>query len=270
MITFPNAKINLGLQVLSRRGDGYHNILTCFYPVPFYDILEMIPATDGVFRFTLTGIHIEGRRDDNLCIKALRILGSDREVPAVHMHLHKQIPTGAGLGGGSSDAACTLILANNLFGLNFSDAMLESIALQLGSDCPFFIMNRPVIATGRGEKMEPADISLRGMTMLLFRPSFRISTHEAYGHITPEDNRLSLSVSLQQPVEQWKGNVENDFEHYVLGHYAEAKKIKKLLFDSGAVFAQMTGSGSVFYGLFRSKPVLPEYLKTRLIYSCTL
>lgn len=267
MISYPNAKINLGLLVRRHRDDGYHAIETVMMPAPLHDILEVIESADGQSSFSTSGLLVAGAPGDNLCIKAVSLLRSGYSFPALKLHLHKMIPMGAGLGGGSSDGAFTLKMVNELINLGISDAELGNLALQLGSDCPFFIRNDTVMAEGRGEVLTPIDLSLKGSYLVMVLPSFSISTREAYAGIVADDSRAHLRERIGEPRELWKENLHNDFEVYVLGRYPEAARIKDLLYGSGAFFAQMTGSGSVFYALYTHQPKLPEDLPGQLIYA---
>lgn len=267
MITYPNAKINLGLHVLNKRSDGYHNIETVMVPIPLCDILEIEESSNGHFSFTATGIAIDGEEGSNLCVKAYEVMRKKYSIPAVRIHLHKIIPTGAGLGGGSSDGAFTIKMTDRIFNLGLSDQELEGTALTLGSDCPFFIRNEPVVALGRGEQMEPMPLDIRGLRLVLVKPSFSISTSEAYMRVSPQENRKSLKYSLSLPVESWKGHIVNDFEEYVTADYPEAEQIKRELYLSGALYVQMTGSGSVYFGLFGREPELTAFIKSREIYN---
>ncbi len=251
MITYPISKINIGLQVTGKRADGFHNLQTIFYPVQLRDALEVIEADHDEFQ--LSGLDVEGDPGKNLVIQAYELIKAGYKVPPVRIHLHKNIPTGAGLGGGSSDAACMLVLLNDLFRLKISMAKLMKYALMLGSDCPFFIQGKPVFATGRGEIMEEVNINLQDYFLILVKPPVHISTAEAYQNITPQGSRLSLKGLIGFPVNRWKGNILNQFEKYVFEKYPEVGQIKQTLYDQGASFALMSGSGSSVYGLFRSE-----------------
>lgn len=251
MITYPISKINIGLQVTGKRADGFHNLQTIFYPVQLRDALEVIEADHDEFH--LSGLDVEGDPVNNLVVRACGLIRADYQIPPVHVHLHKNIPTGAGLGGGSSDAAGMLILLNELFRLKISQTKLMKYALKLGSDCPFFIQGKPVFATGRGEVMEEVNINLQDYFLILVKPPVHISTAEAYQHVNPQGSRLSLKGLIGFPVGKWKGNIQNQFEKYVFGKYPEVGQIKQTLYDQGASFALMSGSGSSVYGLFRSE-----------------
>jgi len=246
MIVYPNAKINIGLNVLEKRADGYHEISSVFYPVKeLVDILEIIPGED--FSFSSSGIAIPG--NSNICAKAYDLLKADFGIENVQIHLHKQIPIGAGLGGGSADGAFTLKALNELFDLKLSNTELEKYALQLGADCPFFIENTQKYVTGKGEKMNEIDLDLSAYELKFIFPELHISTAEAYGGVIlkyPETNLLDL---MSKPIENWKGEVKNDFEISAFEKYPELEKMKEKLYADGAIYASMTGSGSVLYGV---------------------
>jgi 4-diphosphocytidyl-2-C-methyl-D-erythritol kinase len=256
VIVFPNCKINLGLHILQKREDGFHDLETVFYPIPLQDGLEIIqnptPTTD--VEFSISGNKIDGDLSDNICIKAYHLLKTDfRELPAVKMHLHKTIPSGAGLGGGSADGAFTLLLLNKKFNLGLSEAQLIGYALQLGSDCPFFIKNKPCIAKGRGEKMQEVEISLSAYKIILINPGIHISTVWAFSQIKPYSERRSLIEIIQLSVSEWKEHLTNDFEEVAMKEYPELKNLKENLYSAGAVYAAMSGSGSTFYGIFHKE-----------------
>jgi len=253
MICFPNAKINIGLHVTGKRDDGFHNIETLFYPVQLSDILEIIPLTEkdpDCKLFENTGIHIETDPSDNLCVRAWRELNKVRPLPEVKIHLHKVIPHGAGLGGGSSDAAFTLKALNGMFNLNMTDPELASIAAVIGSDCPFFIYNRPMMATGRGEILKPSGINLTGFKIIIVHPGVGVSTSWAYSRIKVRNRPGSLPEIMATDPSKWQGRVINDFESAVFEAYPVIREIRQKLISSGAFYASMTGSGSAVYGLF--------------------
>lgn len=255
MLGFPNCKINLGLQITNRRPDGYHNLLSCFYPVGWSDVLEIIrddSLTDRV-RFTATGIPIPGA-GDNLCRKAYDALRADFDLPNVRMHLHKLVPIGAGLGGGSADAALTLKQLNGLFGLGLSLAQLENYARPLGADCAFFIQNRPMYCVEKGDVFEEINVDLSGYCIVLVYPDLAISTAEAYAGIRPRQPDVSLRTLLEAPIAQWRGTVHNDFEDSLFPRYPVLAEIKAQLYELGAVYAAMSGSGSTVFGLFSGEP----------------
>lgn len=254
MITFPNAKINIGLNILSKREDGYHNLQTIFYPVGIKDALEIINAGEQqqeVVAFTGSGLPVQGRAEDNLCIKAFYLLQKDfPQLTAVKMHLHKTIPMGAGMGGGSADAAFALQLLNDKFKLNLSLQELVNYALQLGSDCPFFLLNQPCYATGRGEIMEPVSADLSVFQILIINPGIHINTAKAFSQIETGKNTTDLRTLVAQPIDQWRHTVVNDFESSVFAQYPNIADIKDELYRSGALYASMSGSGSTVYGIF--------------------
>jgi 4-diphosphocytidyl-2-C-methyl-D-erythritol kinase len=248
MVVFPPCKINLGLNVISKRPDGFHNIETCFYPLSLTDILEAIPAP--AFSFSQTGLSLGGNGSDNLCVQAYQLLSRDYVIPPVALHLHKVIPAGAGLGGGSSDAAYTLRLLNDLFKLGISNATLHYYAVRLGSDCAFFLQNGPMLGQGKGEMLTPLSLSLKGYTIILVKPEVHIATAEAYRAVTPRAPEKAIDDVLQLDIGQWKNSLVNDFEVSVFQKYPEIKKIKDTLYEQGAVYAAMSGSGSAVYGIF--------------------
>lgn len=261
MLVFPNAKINLGLHITGKRADGYHELATVFYPVLLKDMLEIIqadthttnhePTNNSNIIFTTTGLAIPGEPEKNLCVKAYHLLKKDfPELPAIKMHLHKIIPMGAGLGGGSADGAFALQLINQKFQLNLSDQQLIVYAAQLGSDCPFFILNKPCFATGRGELLEPINLDLSNYQFVLVNPHLHISTKWAFEQLIPSKPLIDLRSIVQQPVENWKGNLFNDFEAPIIKHHPEIQSIKDNLYESGAIYASMTGSGSTVFGIF--------------------
>lgn len=255
MVSFPNCKINLGLNIIRKRADGYHDLETVFYPIPVNDVLEIITAekstTTNQVEFSYSGLSIDGDTQNNLCIKAYKLLKNDfPQLPAIKMHLHKAIPIGAGLGGGSANAAFTLKLLNNKFNLSLSTNQLINYALQLGSDCPFFIMNKPCFATGRGEILEETTLDLSNYTILAVNPGIHINTGWAFSQITPISPVNSLKEIIKQPVAKWKNNLANDFEEPVLKTYSQLRDLKETLYNAGAIYASMSGSGSTFYGIF--------------------
>jgi 4-diphosphocytidyl-2-C-methyl-D-erythritol kinase len=254
MICFPNAKINLGLSITAKRKDGYHDIETCMIPVPLHDALEMIPAKKTIF--DISGLQVPGNIQDNLIFKAHKLLLKDfNDLPPVHIHLHKNIPMGAGLGGGSADAAFALTLMNRMFELHLEDWFLEDYAAQLGSDCAFFIENTPKIATGRGEILEQVDLNLSGDYLVLIKPDVHISTQEAYAGVKPKAPNHPLKQVLGDK-SMWKESLTNDFEASIFPRFPELEDIKSKLYDMGAYYAAMSGSGSTLFGLFSNKPNL--------------
>lgn len=251
MLAFPPCKLNLGLHVTRKRVDGYHDIETCFYPVPFTDVLEVIVSDQ--FAFSSTGVVVPGRMENNLCVKAFELLKQDHDLTSVQIHLHKIIPTGAGLGGGSSDAAYTLRLLNQVFDLNLSHEQLMQYAAKLGSDCAFFIGDQPMIGEGRGEVLHEISLSLKGKYLVLIKPDLEVSTAAAYAGIIPRTPNMSIAEILtQHPISQWKGMLVNDFEVSVFQKFPVLKQIKESLYDAGAIYACMSGSGSTVFGLFET------------------
>jgi 4-diphosphocytidyl-2-C-methyl-D-erythritol kinase len=255
MVVFPNAKINLGLNVVERRPDGYHNIETVFYPVGLSDVLDVEPSeTCTDYSFSASGIELGGDPEDNLIVKAYRLLRSEYQFPAVDISLVKQIPFGAGLGGGSSDAAFMLKALNESFDLKITVKKLEKLAARLGADCPVFIQNKPVFATGIGNVFTPIDLSLKGYFLLLVKPDIHVSTPEAYSLVIPEKPHLSLVELIQKPLQDWKNTIKNDFEKSVFSNHPEIELIKNAMYKIGALYASMSGSGSSVYGLFEFIP----------------
>ena len=252
MISFPNAKINLGLHVVERRSDGYHNLESLFYPVELCDILEVIPGER--FGFQSTGLTIEGPEEEHLVVRAWRLLQKRFDLPPVRIHLHKVIPIGAGLGGGSSDGAFMLKMANDLFMLGMTEAKLEEMAAALGADCPFFIGNRAALATGTGNILQPVDLDLSGYKIVIVKPPLAVSTGMAYKVVTPRRPDHTVAEVVTRPVEEWKELLVNDFEEHVFAMFPEIGTIREELFRLGAVYASMSGSGSSVYGLFREIP----------------
>lgn len=255
MILFPNCKINLGLRILSKRNDGYHNIQTVMYPVPILDILEIVPNKKGKFsEISFSGLEIPGDGKENLCMRAYNLLDQDFNLDPVLIHLHKIIPTGGGLGGGSADATYTLILLNDIFGLKLSNEKIAEYAAKLGSDCPFFVNGGAQLAKGRGEILKPINLDLSGYHLLIYNVGLHISTREAYANVVPQDDGQNLMFDLSQPIEKWKNIIVNDFEKGVFKTYPKLKKTKQQLYDLGAKYAAMSGSGSTMFGLFENKP----------------
>ncbi len=250
MITFPNAKINVGLHIVSRRTDGYHNLETLFYPIGITDVLEIVPASTGNTTLSVTGIAVDGDIERNLVMRAYRLLQSQYDIPAVEMHLHKVIPFGAGLGGGSADAAFALRMLRDIFSLPLTDDELAVQAARLGADCPFFIYNRPLIATGIGDCFSPVTFSLRGKHIVLIKPPVAVSTAEAYAHVTPATPAVSLAEKVAAPLPLWRDSVVNDFEKSVFPAHPRIAAIKQQLYELGAEYASMSGSGSSVFGIF--------------------
>lgn len=253
MISFPNAKINIGLNVLNKRPDGYHNIESLFYPIPLQDVLEIIP-TDGEFEFSDSGIVLDCNIEDNIVVKAFRLMQEQYKLPNVRIHLHKNIPFGAGLGGGSSDAAFALKMINEMFDLQLAEEQLIEYSLRLGADCAFFIKNKPQIVGGIGDVFSETDIDLKGKYILLVKPDIVVPTPLAYKYVVPQKPAVKLEENLTLPFCEWKEVVRNDFEVSVFKQYLDLLEIKEALYKSGAVYAAMSGSGSSIFGIFEKKP----------------
>jgi 4-diphosphocytidyl-2-C-methyl-D-erythritol kinase len=259
MLLFPNAKINLGLSVTGRRPDGYHNLLTVFYPVGLCDILEFVEdpvLPHGQCHLTITGTEIEGDPVNNLCSRAYSLLHEDYDLPGVKAHLHKIIPVGAGLGGGSADAAFMLSGIRSLFDLPIPNGRLESYASRLGSDCAFFIRNRPVAAGERGNKFRDLQLSMDNYYLALICPPVHIRTSEAYARVTPAVPARTPEMIVQLPLNEWKGELKNDFEKSVFLLYPGIEKIKNTLYSLDALYASMSGSGSSVFGIFSEMPFI--------------
>ena len=265
MIIFPVAKINLGLNVVERRSDGYHNLETVFMPLPgLCDALE-VTVMDEQFPSSVecdlkvTNIAIEGDEQKNLVVKAYRLLKEEfPDLPRVHAHLYKAIPTQAGMGGGSSDCAAMLTLLNTMFGLGLTEQQLIDRAARLGADCPFFIMGRPAYAEGIGERLQPVELSVSSMSIVVVRPDIPVPTREAFSLITPHYPKKNCREVVRQPIESWRDDLVNDFEASVFALHPEIGAIKERLYQLGAVYAAMSGSGSAVFGFFRELPSLEE------------
>lgn len=257
MITFPIAKINLGLNVVSRRTDGYHNLQTVFYPVPIMDALEIYPMADGFpssvdCDLKVTNISIDGDEQRNLVVRAYRMLAEHYTLPRIHAHLYKGIPTQAGMGGGSSDCAYMIRLLNEAFSLGLTNKEMIGYAARLGADCPFFILSRPAYAEGIGEQLQPIELNLSGWHIAVVRPDIPVSTAEAFSLITPQQPATCCRDIVCLPIETWRDCLTNDFEKSVFALHPEIGRIKEQLYDMGAIYAAMSGSGSSVFGLFRS------------------
>jgi 4-diphosphocytidyl-2-C-methyl-D-erythritol kinase len=254
MISFPNAKINIGLHVAGKRGDGYHNIETIFYPIQVNDVLEIISAEE--FKFSISGLSVKSDTNDNLCVKSYWLLKNDfPQLPSVNIFLHKAIPIGAGLGGGSADGAFMLLLLNKKFQLGLSTNQLLGYALRLGSDCPFFIINKPCFASGRGEILEQVELNLSAYSFLLVHPNIHINTAWAFSKVKISKKNKSVKEIISQPFFAWKEELKNDFEEPVFANYPQLKMIKEKLYNAGALYASMTGSGSAFFGIFEKNNI---------------
>jgi len=255
MVVFPNAKINLGLNILNKREDGYHNLETIFLPIPVKDVLEIIPSVR--FEFTSSGNIIDVKPEENICTEAYQILKKGYpELPPVKIHLHKATPLGAGLGGGSADGSFTLNLLSKIFGLKLSTNQLINYALQLGSDCPFFIHNAPCLASGRGEILEKINLDLSGYKIVVINPGIHISTSWAFTQLTPSNPAKSIRDIIHQPINTWKNELKNDFEEPVFKQHPEISSIKEELYNKGAIYASMSGSGSSVYGIYNKEETI--------------
>jgi 4-diphosphocytidyl-2-C-methyl-D-erythritol kinase len=252
MIVFPNAKINLGLNIISRRSDGYHDLETVYYPLPFTDALEM--AETGEAGLTVSGIQVDANPNDNLVLKTYNLVKRDFSLPPVMFHLHKVIPPGRGLGGGSSDAAFTLKMINDYFNLGLNHDVLSGYASLIGADCPFFIENRPVFAESTGDILTPLSIDISDYHIVVLDPGCFVSTGEAYENVVPARPSFCLRELAGIPVEQWKDLVVNDFENTIFEKFPVINDCKEKLYDLGALYASMSGSGSSVYGIFRQFP----------------
>lgn len=261
MITYPNCKINLGLYILEKRPDKYHNLETVFYPIPLSDILEIIenkdPENSPSFPLSTSGLKIQGTTSSNLCVKAYKLLKKDfPKMPWVRVHIHKIIPIGAGLGGGSSNGAFALKMYNQLFNLQLTDEKLMEYAAVLGSDCPFFIMNQPCHAVGRGEVLQKIELNLSAYKFVVVNPGIYVNTGDAFRDIVPGYPEKPLLETIQLPPEEWKTQLVNDFEKTLFIKHPEIAAVKDRLYEAGAVYASMSGSGSTVYGLFHKSSTI--------------
>lgn len=255
MLCFPYAKINIGLNVIRKRPDGYHDIETVFYPIPLHDNLELRrdDKETAPYSLHLAGNSVDCPPEENLIVRVFRSLQEEFALPSASIHLYKRIPSGAGLGGGSSDAAFMIKAVNEEFGLNLSEKEMENRIAPFGADCPFFVRCRPVYATGTGNIMSPLPLSLKGWVLVLVKPAVSVSTREAYAGLTPHESDYDLRAMMACPVEQWRGTVRNDFEESVFKLHPRIAAIKSTLYDMGAVYASMSGSGSTVFALFRHR-----------------
>ncbi|WP_461452980.1 4-(cytidine 5'-diphospho)-2-C-methyl-D-erythritol kinase [Mucilaginibacter sp.] len=254
MVIFPNAKINIGLNIIERRADGYHNLETVFYPVKINDVLEITPADE--LSFESSGLEIPGRLEDNLCIKAYHLMKKDHDLPPVKIHLHKNIPIGAGLGGGSSDAAFFIKLMDQQFGLKLSIDQMQNYARKLGADCAFFIESKPVFAFELGDEFEIIRLDLSKYKIVLVMPPAHVSTAEAYRGVKPAPIKTTLYELIDLPVSQWKKYIKNDFEESIFKNHIMIRGVKAALYEAGALFASMSGSGASVFGIFETTPDL--------------
>lgn len=257
MVTFPPCKINLGLNIIAKRPDGFHDIETCFYPIPWTDILEIIPSEE--LKFNLSGVAIPGQVKENICLKAYTLLANDFDLPPVQIHVHKVLPTGAGLGGGSSDAAFVLRSLNEIFKLDLTQEKLVGYAAALGSDCAFFMQEHAMFGTGRGEILSPTKVSLHGKFIVLVKPDIHVATADAYAGVLPRKPSKSVQEIVEQvPMSEWKNFLVNDFEESVFRNFPAIRVLKDKLYQAGAIYASMSGSGSSVFGIFNQ----PQDLKS--------
>lgn len=257
MISFPHCKVNLGLHVTERRNDGFHNLETIFYPVKWTDILELTEGGKNDFNLNISGLDISGDLQNNLLYKAWAIVNTEHPLPPITVHLHKILPMGAGLGGGSSDAAFMLKMLNQHFKLSISTSKLTEMAAKLGSDCAFFIEETPKLATGRGEILSPISVDLSPYSIVIVMPPTTVGTAEAYSWITPKQPKASLKSIIEMPISEWKNHLINDFEEPVMQHRPIIREVKNYLYEKGAIYASMSGSGAAVFGIF-NKNKKPE------------
>ena len=252
MIVFPNAKINIGLNIIEKRNDGFHNLESIFYPVnDLFDVLEVVKNSENQLKFSTSGIKIPGDFSTNLCVKAYQLLQQDFSISAVKIHLHKVIPIGAGLGGGSADAAFMLKMLNELFELNLTNNQLISYAKKLGSDCAFFINNKPVYAFHKGDDFEDVALDLSSYEIKIAYPNIHIATAEAYRGVIAKKSTTNLKTLIQTSIQTWKSTLKNDFEASIFLNFPKIEKAKNDMYQKGALYASMTGSGSAVYGIFK-------------------
>jgi 4-diphosphocytidyl-2-C-methyl-D-erythritol kinase len=269
MVIFPKAKINIGLRIIEKRPDGFHNLQTIFYPVCLSDAIEFIVPDISLHEDVLqvTGIMTGQDPASNLIMKAIKRMRESSNVPFLKVHLHKAIPLGAGLGGGSSDAACVIKSLNRHFNLGLSDEDLKKIALELGSDCPFFIDSLPAYGEGRGDHLMSINPLSEGYHLVMVNPGIHINTKDAYSNCIPKLPETNLKELYNLEITEWKDLIINDFEEYIFRVFPQIADLKKSLYDMGAIYSSMSGSGSTVYGIFKIKPVIPSFLKSQVIYS---
>lgn len=270
MLLLPNCKINIGLNIVSKRPDGYHNLETVFFPIPLRDNLEFkeIENEDMPYRLVSGGVPIEGKPEDNLIVKVYLDMKAEFNLPALELSLYKNIPMGAGLGGGSSDAAAMMKGLNEAYNLQLSTEDMEKRLAKFGADCPFFVRNKPAYATGIGDELTNCNVSLKDKFIVLVKPDVFVSTKEAYAHVTPKLPAIPLAEAIKLPIETWKEQIVNDFEQSVFPFHPELPAIKQTLYDMGAVFASMSGSGSTMYGIFnRPTPEANEVFDKCFVYT---
>jgi 4-diphosphocytidyl-2-C-methyl-D-erythritol kinase len=278
MISFPNGKINIGLTVLDKREDGFHNIESIFYPVNWLDALEIISSSK--FNFQTSGIEINGPGENNLCVKAYRFLQQEFDLPPINIYLLKNIPLGAGLGGGSSDAAFLLKMMNEFFELKLPHEKLLQLSGSIGSDCAFFVDNKPSLVSGKGEVQQPVDLSLAGYFVVLVYPGIQVDTSTAYRKLDLQRSEkiqhetfpssIALAEIIKQPIASWKEQVLNEFEPIIFTDFPKLAVLKDQLYQSGALYASLSGSGSTIYGIYKEKPTLPYFPPDYLVFSGVL
>ncbi|WP_372641284.1 4-(cytidine 5'-diphospho)-2-C-methyl-D-erythritol kinase [Ancylomarina sp.] len=263
MLTYSNAKINIGLNIVEKRRDGFHNIETIFFPIGMRDAIEIVDSkSDSPYTFSTSGIPINIDAKDNIVVKAYELIKAKYNFPAQNIHLHKNIPFGAGLGGGSANAAYMIKLLNQKFNLEMSDEEMEDEVRILGSDCAFFIKNKPAFANEKGDRLTAIDLDLSDYHILLIKPDIHISTPEAYANIKPQKPEISLKELIKQPIETWKSTIINDFEESIFPKHPLLTEIKSQLYQQGAIYASMSGSGSSMFGIFNNEPsILAEWKK---------
>ena len=270
MVVFPKCKINLGLNVIEKRIDGYHNIESVFYPINLCDVLEVIEdkTKKETISISISGIEIEGNVEDNLCYKAYHILQKNYDLPGIKLFLHKSIPTGAGLGGGSSDGAMTIVILNQLFNLEMSVIEMDNYALQLGSDCAFFIESEPCFVQGRGEDLLKINNILKDLFLVVINPGIHVKTSNAYSNLQPKkaENKI-FDIVTKSPIDKWKDMLRNDFEPYVFEFHPAVKTIKEKLYAHGAIYSSMSGSGSSVYGIFEKETDLKNIFQNYFYWS---
>ncbi|MFK7787754.1 MAG: 4-(cytidine 5'-diphospho)-2-C-methyl-D-erythritol kinase [Crocinitomicaceae bacterium] len=254
MILFPPAKINLGLKVLKKREDGFHEIDTCMVAIPLTDVLEIIPSETFIFK--QTGLTVDGDQESNLCVKAFRLFQDGYDIPNAYIHLRKQLPMGAGLGGGSADASYVLKGLNAIFDKGLTDDQLREMASELGSDCPFFISDSVQLGRGRGTELTPFDLDLSGYFLKVINPEIHVGTKEAYAGITFSGELNGVEEVLKKPIAEWKDLLKNDFEPSIFKNYPVIEELKHQLYQEGAVYASMSGSGSTVFGIFEERPII--------------
>ncbi|KOY85143.1 4-diphosphocytidyl-2C-methyl-D-erythritol kinase [bacterium 336/3] len=269
MLSFPHAKINIGLYITEKRNDGFHNLESCFYPVGWSDVLEVLPSENNYLK--ISGLQVDGDTSENLCMKALNLLSRDHFIPATSMFLHKVIPMGAGLGGGSADAAFTIKLINQLYNLGLETSQMQEYARLLGSDCAFFIESKPLYCYEKGDKFKDIKLDLKGKYLVLVYPNIHISTKEAYSGVKPQPLSFDLKNFLEtNPLNKWKNIIKNDFETHLFEKYPKLSEIKEYLYKQGAIYASMSGSGSTIYGIFEEKPSSLKFEENYTIWQETL